>query len=441
MLSSVHMIKIKNTFNFVLVVVLAFGGLVVIPWQHLVVAETCPISPTDNQLNRPCDPTPAPDPDLIATYNAQIAEKQKQIEDLNTQAATYQQQMDNTSGQILSLKTELSSIDNQIALTNIEIQSKQTKIESLEIEIRSLQASIEQKTADVTAKRILLGDAVRELDASSRTTTLALVLQTGSFNDFYSQAQAQAEISISLHSVISDIQQARRELETKQTGLSSVKDEVQQQKLQFQDQKQAVIEQKNYQDGLLSDTKKSAQQYALLLAGSEGKVDDVQAQIIQIQAALQAKLNASDGLPVDLPSPSGFIWPVSGREINAGFMDPRYGLNSGRHYGIDIETDQGDYVKATADGIVRKVDPPTTGIYPSVVKIQHGGNFDTLYLHLHEIFVANGQSIKQGDIIGRSGGTCYTAGAGKCGWFTTGSHLHYEMHINNIPVNPLLYLP
>lgn len=409
-------------------------------------AETCPVSPTDNQLQRDCTPAPAPDPDLIASYNAQIAEKQKKIEDLNDQSASYQAQIDSSQGKISSLKTELSSIDNQIALANIDIERKQTQLESLELEIRALQLSIDQKTADVDSKRVLLAENVRQLDASSRTTTLAMVMQTGSFDDFYSQAQAQSEINASLQLTIGDIQQAKSELESKQGELAKIKDDIQQQKLQLQDQQQVVVEQREYKDSILSDTKKSAQQYEQLLDGSLSEVEDVQAEITQLHAALQAKLNANDGAIVDIPSPSGFIWPVPGRLINSGFMDPSYGLNSGRHYGLDIDADQGTYVKATASGQVVRVDPPTTGVYPSVVKIKHGDDangsfFSTIFIHLNEIFVVKGQVVQQGDIIGRSGGTCYTAGAGKCGWFTTGSHLHYEMHLNNIPVNPLIYLP
>lgn len=437
--------KTKRRLNRYSVALLALAGVVVLPMQ-MTVAETCPVSPTDNQLNRTCDPAPAPDPDLIASYNAQIAEKQKKIEDLNDQSATYQSQIDASQGKITSLKSELSSIDNQIALANIDIERKQTQLESLELEIRALQLSIDQKTADVDSKKVLLADSIRQLDANSRTTTLSMVIQTGSFSDFYSQAQAQTEINASLQSTIADIQQARKELETKQGELGTIKDNLQQQKLKLQDQKEVVVEQRNYKDELLSDTKKSAQQYEQLLDGSLSQVEDVQAEITQLHAALQAKLNANDGTTVDIPSPSGFIWPVPGRKINAGFMDPEYGLNSGRHYGIDIDADQGTYVKATADGLVVRVDPPTFGVYPSVVKIQHGkdasGNyFDTIFIHLNEIYVVKGQMIKQGDIIGRSGGTCYTAGAGKCGWFTTGDHLHYEMHLNNVPVNPLIYLP
>lgn len=416
------------------------AGLVVFPLRFTA-AETCPVSPTDNQLNRTCTPAPAPDPDLIAAYNAQIAEKQKQIDQLNSQADQYQQQIDASQGKISSIKAELSSIDNQIALANIDIQRKQTQIESLELEIRSLQLSIDQKNADVEAKRSMLAQSIRQLDASARTTPLSLVLQNGSFSEFYSQAQAQAALSTSLQSTIGEIQQAKQELQSKSDELNGIKDDIKQQQLNLADEKQAVVEQRNYKDSILNDTKKSAQQYESLLSGSQSEADNIQAEISQLHAALQAKLNASDTTTVDLPSPSGFIWPVASRKINAGFMDPSYGLNSGRHYGLDIDADQGTYVKVTADGLVVRVDPPTFGVYPSIVKIQHGGSFDTIYIHLHEIYVVKGQMVKQGDIIGRSGGKCYTAGAGKCGWFTTGDHLHYEMHLNNVPVNPLIYLP
>ena len=86
--------------------ILAISGVLVVPISRIS-AEACPVSPTDEQLNRTCDPTPSPDPDLIASYNAQIAEKQKKIEDLNNQSNVYIQQIDSTQGQLNTLKNEL----------------------------------------------------------------------------------------------------------------------------------------------------------------------------------------------------------------------------------------------------------------------------------------------------------------------------------------------
>ncbi len=416
-----------------------------------ILADTCPANPSTGFLGGEC-PTPASsavntDPDPIAAINAQIAEKQKEIDDIKQQADVYQQEIDQTKGTISSLEGEVNAIDNQIALTNLDIQTKQAQIDSLTLEIRSLQLSIDQKTTDINARKDVLASTIRQLDASTRTTTLELVMKYDNFNEFYSQAQAQAEMSKSLQDAISSIQRSRQELQTKQDELNKAQVDVKQAKTQLEDQKSTSEEQKGYKDDILSQTKKSSAQYQQLLSGSQNEADQVNSIISSLQTSLLSKLSGGQ-TTIDLPSPSGFIWPVPGRQINATFLDPSYNLGGRRHYGIDIEADQGTPVKATADGLVTGVRGPVVGGAPSVVQIQHGGGFVTYFLHMHQIFVAEGQNIKQGDIIGYSGGQCGTAGAGTCGVYTTGAHLHYEMHncqiekaLSNCAVNPLNYLP
>lgn len=391
------------------------------------------------------DPAPstAPivaDPDPIASINAEIQAKQQHLDDLKQQADAYQQQISQTQVEINSLQTEVAAVDNQITLATLDLEAKQTQLDSLNLEIRSLQLSIDEKSSDIDSKKASLAETVRQLDVSSRVSTLALIMQTGSFSKFYSQAQAQAELSDSLQATISTIQQARQELQTQQDDLNRTKDDVEQQKLQLLDQQQTVTQEKAYKESLVSQSQKSAGQYQQLLNGSLSEVDEANAAIGALQASLQSRISGG-GLTIDLPSPSGFIWPVPGRTINAYFLDPNYNLGGRRHYGIDIAADQGSPVKSTAEGVVVGIREPDMSGSPSVLQIQNGGGFVTYYLHLHQIFVAQGQQVKPGDFLGYSGGQCGTAGAGTCMLYTTGAHLHYEMHLNNVPVDPLKYLP
>ncbi|MCC5826881.1 peptidoglycan DD-metalloendopeptidase family protein [Alkalimonas sp.] len=95
------------------------------------------------------------------------------------------------------------------------------------------------------------------------------------------------------------------------------------------------------------------------------------------------------------------------------------------HNGTDFATPTGTPVLAAADGVVIRVENhPFAGRY---IEIQHHGQYKTRYLHLDRALVRNGQRVERGQRIALSGAT------GR----VTGPHLHYELHVNNRPVNPM----
>ena len=123
------------------------------------------------------------------------------------------------------------------------------------------------------------------------------------------------------------------------------------------------------------------------------------------------------------------IWPTLGW-VTSGF-GPRTDPFTGKpafHYGLDIATNMGNPIYATADGTVIQVN--TDKMSGKSILINHGNNVATGYLHLDTFLVREGQRIRRGDIIGLVGRT------GKA----LGPHLHYEIRINGIPQNPYLYI-
>jgi murein DD-endopeptidase MepM/ murein hydrolase activator NlpD len=136
-------------------------------------------------------------------------------------------------------------------------------------------------------------------------------------------------------------------------------------------------------------------------------------------------------------SAPAFVWPASGR-ITAGFHEPSYSDHFGiPHEAIDIAAEQGTPVLAAADGIVFLArDGGATGY--SYVLIGHQDGFATLYGHLSSFAVSAGDVVAAGEVIGQSGGTPGTHGAGP---MTTGPHLHFEVIQNGLHIDPRLILP
>ncbi len=125
------------------------------------------------------------------------------------------------------------------------------------------------------------------------------------------------------------------------------------------------------------------------------------------------------------------IWPVFGRLESGvgGRRNPFTNRGHEYHEGQDIDAAWGTPVEAAASGKIM-IAGWQRG-YGNVVYVDHGSGFSTRYGHLSKINVAVGQTVTMGDIIGLVGST------GR----STGPHLHYEVRINNQPVDPKPYLP
>jgi murein DD-endopeptidase MepM/ murein hydrolase activator NlpD len=123
------------------------------------------------------------------------------------------------------------------------------------------------------------------------------------------------------------------------------------------------------------------------------------------------------------------LWPVEG-PVTGSFgerIDPFNGEGA-FHSGVDISASYGQAIIAPADGVVAFAD--YMGGYGRAIIVDHGHGITTRYGHLSNFAVAAGQHIHRGDTIG------YVGLSGR----STGPHLHYEVRINDTPVNPHKYL-
>ena len=113
------------------------------------------------------------------------------------------------------------------------------------------------------------------------------------------------------------------------------------------------------------------------------------------------------------------------RDTITSYFGPRHPL------GIDIRAELGTPIESAGDGIVTFVGGDPGRSYGLYVRVKHGGGFTSLYGHLRNFAVKNGDRVKAGQVLGFAGLT------GR----TTGPHLHFEVELNGVRRNPLLYLP
>lgn len=122
--------------------------------------------------------------------------------------------------------------------------------------------------------------------------------------------------------------------------------------------------------------------------------------------------------------------PLEGAGLTSSFGMRTHPVLGGRrqHKGIDLSSPIGTPIYATADGVVTRADWFSSyGLY---ISLDHGAALETRYGHLSRLNVAEGQAVRKGDLIG------YVGSTGR----STGPHLHYEVRIDGMAVNPVPYM-
>ena len=146
-----------------------------------------------------------------------------------------------------------------------------------------------------------------------------------------------------------------------------------------------------------------------------------------------AGLPAPERLVVQRPAraqgPLHLVWPGDGLKTG-WFGEPRGGR---AHPGLDIDGETGDPVWAAGPGTVAWAGPAPAGYggYGTIVEVDHGAGIRTLYAHLSTVAVATGDEVDGGQLLGAIG----TTGS------VTGSHLHFEVRVDGVPVDPEDRLP
>lgn len=164
-------------------------------------------------------------------------------------------------------------------------------------------------------------------------------------------------------------------------------------------------------------------QLTMKLGDQLAAMDRLTAELTESQQAVTEHLDYVAHLPSGLPVPDG---PFTDR---FGWRWSPFGWGRQWHDGLDIAQDYGVPIVATADGVVIHSGWKSGG-YGYTVMVDHGYGLITMYAHMSDTKPELWQAVKRGEVIGWVGSSGYS----------TGPHLHYEVHVNGVPVDPAKYL-
>jgi murein DD-endopeptidase MepM/ murein hydrolase activator NlpD len=353
---------------------------------------------------------------------------------------------------IAEAKEREGTLTSDISAASEQIDAVQTRVDDLDAEVTALEAELARQRARLAELRELLAQQTRvlavveanEREANERLEnrvvsiytnrrpgTIDVLLSVSSLDDLVSGLEYLQDIADRDREIAAEVADARVKLAAERRRTQELRDEQARITAALAErtaERQAAL------DELVArrDELVSAQaDRRSLLDKLRGERHDAQEDVRELERAsaeladrirsAQGSGSASTGSGA-APA-SGFIWPVEGP------ITSPFGYRWGRmHEGIDIGVGFGTPIRAAASGTV--IYAGWLGGYGNLVVVDHGGGLSTAYGHQQRIYVAYGQQVGQGEVLGEVGSTGHSFGP----------HLHFEVRVNGSPVDPLGYL-
>ena len=388
----------------------------------------------------------------IDEISGEISEKRDRISEINQQSEVFKQNISAKQHEAASLKNEVYLLDNQIGLTNLDISRTEQEAEKIKLEIDKLQTEIDYKTDNINGQKEQISELIRLIYQQNQKSYLEVALLNESFSEFFNEIKYLNNLEEGIKDELDTFQVLKHELEVQHEDLSGKRNELDDTKVSLINQKSDLGSQVSFQELLLDQTKSSEAEYQNMLDELMAEAQQTQIEISSLEKRARAKLADENGESYYGEFTGVFAWPVDSRIITCGFHCAGYPYEIwlGPHAGMDIGASQGSSVYAASDGyvaIARKLDwiVSASGYKRpayNYINIIHNEQISTVYGHLSQVLVTEGDFVTKGQVIGRSGGLPGTAGAGS---FSTGAHIHFEVrevNINGIPipVDPANYL-
>jgi murein DD-endopeptidase MepM/ murein hydrolase activator NlpD len=371
---------------------------------------------------------------LIAIPAAMTGEaKADRLSDLRAKIATAQAQEAELSSEIGSIEGRIRELESQVGGVSARLDTlerdlalQQEKLDRITELFRAQTAQLNFLKRQYALSMGRLNRRLIDLYESNEPTTLDVLLSTRDLSDFLDQVDyvrdlgsQDSRITGQVNGAKVRMHAAREKTKVTKEKVATVTRTIAVRTAQVRAVKERLLISKK---GLSSSKARKRRQLASVEETKREYLHEV-AGIAASSAQVTAQIQASGSSSYDSsPSSSGLIWPVNGPVVSG------FGMRWGRlHAGIDIAVGYGTPIHAAASGTV--IFSGWMGGYGNFVIIDHGGGISTAYGHQSSIAVGGG-SVSQGQVIG------YVGCTGHC----FGPHLHFEVRINGIPVDPLGYL-
>jgi len=367
-------------------------------------------------------------------------------------ASEIRKQIENTNDQITEIDKQIAKYQQQIAQTAEEKNTLNKLIKELSLTRDKLVAEKNKTQKKINATGLIINELnsninIQELSILNSKRSLARILADIYINDNYSLAEkllsekTLAESSLEYNNILAineKLQDNLKKVKFEKEKLIISKDSklTEQEKLEILKknltlQQQAVETTKKEKDKVLTITKNKEVEYQKILAEQLKRKESFEKEMEDYETQLKLLIN-----PKFLPKEGSEVlsWPLRSIIITSmyGFRtNPFNTYIKTFHYGVDFRAVSGSSVFAMAGGIIEgtgNTDVACQGAsFGKWVLIKHNNGLSSIYAHLSAISVKKGDSIKNGEVLGLSGGIRGVFGSGS----STGPHLHISTYASD----------
>jgi murein DD-endopeptidase MepM/ murein hydrolase activator NlpD len=363
---------------------------------------------------------------------------------VDARIAALQARIDASKGQEGVLSSQLSEVATELQDAQAAVETAQASVDSLEAELASARAQLDRlsellvvQTARLRRLQVEYARAVGVLEARVRTAymdeppdMLSFLVSASSFDDLVDNVDFLDRIGRQDQRVAADVDRARRNaaaeraatIRTRRLQAAAVSvigahaDAARAARDRLAADRDRLVTVESIKQSALADTRETRAEYV-------GEVESLATESAALAARIRAAQAGAGSTGTGQPSAAGFVWPCEGVVVSG------FGVRWGRmHEGIDIACAYGAPVHAAAAGTV--IYAGWMQGYGNLVVLDHGNGISTAYAHASAILVSVGQSVGHGDEVSLVGATGHA----------TGPHLHFEVRVNGVAVDPLSYL-
>lgn len=362
------------------------------------------------------------------TIKTQIENKNSEIRELEKEIQRFQAEINQLSKEKNTLQNAIRALEVSGKKLNADISLAQSRIDLAESTIRQLKVEIQEAERKIELNKEAISNTLRTVQEKNDTSLIAALLQHDSLSEYWGSMDTMYAFQQAVSASVEELDVLKKDLDEKRSAQEGLRQQEITLREELKVKAQLVVENKEEQSRILSQTQSKESEYQGLLKERKARKEAFEAEIRDLESRLNLNVDAS-AIPT---SGKGVLaWPVDNVIItqyfgNTAFATANPQVYSGLgHNGIDLGGPVGTTVKSAASGVVvgtGDTDSVCRGAsYGRWILVRHDNGLSTLYAHLSHIGVSQGQRVGRGEPIGYMGATGYV----------TGPHLHFTVYASD----------